>query len=45
MFVVQQYLAFVVAACTVKGAFIRGPVLNHENHEYFAPRKLLGMQG
>ena len=35
---------FVVAACTAgKGRqcrFIRGQTSNHENHEYFAPRKL-----
>ncbi len=35
---------FVVAACTAgkgrQGRFIRGQTSNHENHEYFAPRKL-----
>ncbi len=39
---------FMVAACTagkgrqgsfIRGKNIRGPVLNHENHKYFAPQK------
>ncbi len=26
------------------GGEIRGPVFNHENHEYFAPQKLLAIR-